>query len=28
MGTNRWFKVTFDLSKPVANPPAPWGWED
>jgi len=28
LGTDRLFTVIFDLSKPVAAPPAPWGWED
>ncbi len=23
---NRFFRVEFDLTKPVATPPAPWGW--
>ena len=23
---NRFFRVEFDLTKPVAPPPAPWGW--
>jgi hypothetical protein len=25
--TNRLFRVEFDLTRPVAPPPAPWGWE-
>ncbi len=28
LGTDRIFKVVMDLSKPIATPPAPWGWED
>ena len=24
---NTFFKVMFDLSKPVTTPEAPWGWE-
>lgn len=28
VGTERGFQVDFDLGKPVAAPPAPWGWED
>lgn len=24
---NRFFRVEFDLTKPVSPPPAPWGWE-
>lgn len=28
IGTDRLFTVKFDLSKPVAAPPAPWGWKD
>lgn len=24
---NRFFRVEFDLTKPIALPPAPWGWE-
>lgn len=28
IGTDRLFKVRFDLSTPVATPEAPWGWED
>lgn len=27
-GTDRRFRVEFDLSRPVEPPPAPWGWED
>ena len=23
---NRLFRVTFDLTKPIASPPLPWGW--
>jgi hypothetical protein len=26
-GTDRRFRVAFDLSRPVEAPPAPWGWE-
>lgn len=26
VGTDRRFRVEFDLSRPVAAPPAPWGW--
>lgn len=25
---NRFFEVTFDLARPVATPPTPWGWPD
>lgn len=25
---NRFFEVTFDLTRPVDTPPTPWGWED
>lgn len=28
IGSERVFTVTFDLSKEVATPQAPWGWED
>jgi hypothetical protein len=28
MGTDRLFTVTFDITKPVATPSAPWGWVD
>ncbi|MNJ93016.1 hypothetical protein D3C87_106950 [compost metagenome] len=28
IGTDRLFTVKFDLSKPIAPPPAPWGWKD
>lgn len=28
LGTPRVFKVTFDLTKAVENPDAPWGWKD
>lgn len=28
LGTDRIFKVAMDLTKPVAEPEAPWGWED
>lgn len=28
IGSDRVFTVTFNLSKEVATPPAPWGWED
>lgn len=28
VGTERGFQVDFDLGKPVAAPPAPWGWSD
>lgn len=24
---NRFFRVEFDLTKPITSPPAPWGWE-
>lgn len=26
IGTDRVFSIRFDLTKPVATPPAPWGW--
>lgn len=26
-GTDRRFRVEFDLTRPIAAPPAPWGWE-
>ena len=28
IGSERLFTVCFDLSKPVENPAAPWGWKD
>ncbi|WP_101927491.1 MULTISPECIES: hypothetical protein [Luteimonas] len=28
VGTERGFQVDFDLGRPVAPPPAPWGWQD
>lgn len=28
LGTERVFKVTFDLSKTVSQPSAPWGWKE
>lgn len=28
LGTDRVFRVSFDLSKPIENPEAPWGWKD
>ena len=28
LGTERAFRVEFDLSQEVGAPPAPWGWED
>ncbi len=28
MGSDRIFSIRFDISKPVAAPPAPWGWRD
>lgn len=28
LGTERLFTVSFDLSTPVKNPEAPWGWEE
>ena len=28
IGSDRLFTATFDLTRPVANPPAPWGWRD
>lgn len=28
IGTDRLFSVRFDLTKPVENPSAPWGWEN
>ena len=28
IGTDRLFSVSFDLTKPIEVPPAPWGWED
>lgn len=27
LGTGRMFQIEFDLTKPVKNPPAPWGWD-
>lgn len=27
IGSDRLFTVKFDITKPVAAPPAPWGWE-
>lgn len=27
-GTDRRFRIAFDLNRPVAPPPAPWGFED
>lgn len=27
-GTDRRFRIAFDLTHPVEAPPAPWGWED
>lgn len=27
LGTDRIFKVTMDLTKPIATPRAPWGWK-
>lgn len=26
-GTDRRFRITFDLTRPIDPPPAPWGWE-
>lgn len=28
VNTDRYFSVSFDLSKPVDNPGAPWGWDE
>jgi hypothetical protein len=28
IGTDRVFTVTFDLTKRISTPPAPWGWKD
>jgi len=28
LGTERVFRVTFDLTKTIENPEAPWGWKD
>jgi hypothetical protein len=28
IGSDRLFSVCFDLTKPVENPEAPWGWKD
>ena len=28
MGTDRQFSIRFNLKKPIAIPPAPWGWKD
>ena len=28
LGTDRIFKVAMDLTKPIAKPEAPWGWND
>jgi len=28
LGTPRVFRVSFDLTKPIENPEAPWGWKD
>jgi hypothetical protein len=28
MGSERYFSIKFDLKKPIAAPPAPWGWKD
>ena len=28
IGSDRLFTVTFDLSKPIDNPSAPWGWKE
>ena len=28
IGSDRLFSVCFDLTKPVENPSAPWGWKD
>tara|TARA_R110000765_G_scaffold73280_4_gene143411 strand:- start:2287 stop:2856 length:570 start_codon:yes stop_codon:yes gene_type:complete len=28
LGTERVFKVVMDLTKPIAQPEAPWGWND
>lgn len=27
-GTDRYFRVSFDLKNEIKSPPAPWGWED
>jgi hypothetical protein len=27
-GTDRYFRVSFDLKKEIKAPPAPWGWSD
>jgi len=28
IGTDRFFSISFDLTKPIAAPDAPWGWKD
>ena len=28
LGTDRVFRVVFDLSKEIETPDAPWGWKD
>jgi hypothetical protein len=28
LGTDRVFKVVMDITQPIANPDAPWGWEE
>ena len=28
LGTERVFRVDFDLTDPIETPPAPWGWVD
>jgi len=28
MGSERYVSIKFDLKKPIAAPPAPWGWKD
>ncbi|MDP3312380.1 hypothetical protein [Lutibacter sp.] len=28
IGTNRFFSISFDLTKPIESPEAPWGWKN
>jgi len=28
LGTPRVFRISFDLTKTIENPEAPWGWKD
>lgn len=28
IGSDRYFSIKFDLTKPVSSPAAPWGWKD